>query len=56
MSPVNLFGLPDHLHRLSATSDPLEALERVVDFERFRAPLEEALSYSDRSAKGGRPS
>ena len=36
MSPMNQFGLPDHLRRLSATGGPLEALERAVDFERFR--------------------
>ena len=44
MSPVSLFGLPDHWRRLSATGDSLEALERMVDFEQFRAPLEAALS------------
>ena len=54
MSPMNRFGLPDHLRRLSATGDPLEVLERVIDFERFRVPMEAALSYSDR-AQGGRP-
>ncbi len=38
MNPMNLFGLPDHLRRLSATGDPRRgALERVVDFEGFQA-------------------
>ena len=54
MIRAGLFGLPDHLRRLSSTGDPLEVLAQVVDFEVFRAPLEEALNYSD-GAKGGRP-
>ena len=47
-------ALPDHLRKLSSTGDPLEVLAQIVDFEVFRAPLEEALNYSD-GAKGGRP-
>ena len=54
MIQTRLFGLPDHLRKLSLTGDPLEVLAQVVDFEVFRAPLEEALNYSD-GAKGGRP-
>ena len=54
MRQAGLFGLPDHLRRLSATGDPLEVLAQAVDFEIFRAPLEAALGYSDGS-KGGRP-
>ena len=54
MRPMGLFALPDYLARLSATGDPLEVLAKVVDFERFRVPLEAALGYADR-AKGGRP-
>ena len=54
MRQASLFGLPDHLRKLSATGDPLEVLAKVVDFEIFRAPLEAALGYSDGS-KGGRP-
>ena len=54
MRQTGLFGLPDHLRKLSTTGDPLEVLAQVVDFEVFRALLEEALSYSD-GAKGGRP-
>ena len=54
MRQAGLFGLPDHLRKLSATGDPLEVLAQVVDFEIFRAPLEAALDYSD-GAKGGRP-
>ncbi len=54
MRQAGLFGLPDHLRKLSATGDPLEVLAKVVDFEIFRAPLEAALGYSDGS-KGGRP-
>ncbi len=54
MRQAGLFGLPDHLRKLSATGDPLEVLAKVVDFEIFRKPLEAALDYSDDS-KGGHP-
>lgn len=54
MKQAGLFGLTDHLKRLSAIGDPLEELGRVVDFEGFRPILEGALGYSS-SAKGGRP-
>ena len=54
MPAPGLFDLSDHLARLSATGDPLEALERHVDFEAFRTVLMEALGYGVR-AKGGRP-
>lgn len=33
MSPVNMFGLPEHLRRLSATGNPLE----ILAGGRFRA-------------------
>ena len=33
MRQSGLFGLSDHMKRLSAEGDPLEALSRVVDFE-----------------------
>jgi hypothetical protein len=39
---------------LSAHGDPLEVLDRVVNFEAFRPTLDTALGYSD-GAKGGRP-
>tara|TARA_R110000772_G_scaffold88129_1_gene183358 strand:+ start:1406 stop:2470 length:1065 start_codon:yes stop_codon:yes gene_type:complete len=54
MKQSGLFGLSDHLKRLSANGDPLEELGRIVDFEGFRAILNNALAYSD-GAKGGRP-
>lgn len=54
MRQAGLFGLSDHLKRLSAHGDPLEELGRVVDFEGFRAILVGALEYGD-GAKGGRP-
>lgn len=54
MRQAGLFGLSEHLKRLSAHGDPLEVLGRVVDFEAFRPVLDEALAYSD-GAKGGRP-
>jgi IS5 family transposase len=54
MRQAGLFGLSDHLKRLSAVGDPLETMDGAVDFEAFRPVLERALAYSDGS-KGGRP-
>ena len=54
MRQAGLFGLSEHLKRLSAHGDPLEVLGRVADFEAFRPTLTAALAYSD-GAKGGRP-
>lgn len=54
MKQSGLFGLSDHLKRLSAHDDPLEQLGRLVDFEAFRPTLIAALAYGD-GAKGGRP-
>ena len=33
---MNLFGDSDYLEKLSLKGDPLERLEKVVDFECFR--------------------
>ena len=54
MRQAGLFGLSDHLKRLSAYGDPLEELGRIIDFEAFRPVLDAALAYWD-GAKGGRP-
>ncbi len=54
MRQAGLFGLSEHLERLSQHGDPLEALEATVDFEHFRGWLIEGLGYGDGS-KGGRP-
>ena len=54
MEQWSLFGLSEHLERLSKTGDPLEVLEATVDFEHFRGWLVEGLGYGD-GAKGGRP-
>ena len=54
MRQAGLFGLSEHLKRLSAHGDPLEELGRIIDFEAFRPVLNAALAYGDR-AKGGRP-
>jgi len=54
MNPSSLFGLSDHLERLSKDGDPLEVLDATVDFEYFRDWLVEGLGYGDGS-KGGRP-
>ena len=54
MRQAGLFGLSEHLKRLSAYGDPLEQLGRIIDFEAFRPTLTAALVYGD-GAKGGRP-
>lgn len=54
MRQPGLFGLSQHLERLSEDGDPLEVLEATVDFEYFRGWLVEGLGYSD-GRKGGRP-
>lgn len=54
MRQAGLFGLSEHLERLSRDGDPLEVLETTVDFEHFRGWLVEGLGYGDGS-KGGRP-
>ncbi len=54
MHAPGLFDLTDHLARLSAMGDPLEALDCHVNFEVFRPVLVEALGYGERP-KGGRP-
>jgi IS5 family transposase len=43
MEQSGLFGLSDHLKRLSANGDPLEELGQIVDFKGFRPTLEGAL-------------
>jgi len=54
MQQSGLFGLTEHLERLSRHGDPLEVLEARVDFEFFRPWLVDGLGYGD-GAKGGRP-
>lgn len=47
MKQAGLFGLSDHLKRLSANGDPLEELDRIVDFEAFRPILSNALGWHE---------
>ena len=54
MQQSGLFGLSEHLERLSRDGDPLEVLAATVDFEHFRPWLVEGLGYGDGS-RGGRP-
>jgi IS5 family transposase len=54
MDQRSLFGLTEHLEALSKHGDPLEVLDRTVDFEHFRVWLVEGLGYGDGS-RGGRP-
>jgi IS5 family transposase len=54
MAQPGFFDVDERLAALSAAGDPLERLNRVVDFELFRPVLDEALVRSDRS-RGGHP-
>jgi transposase, IS5 family len=51
---AGFFDIEERLKQLSAKGDDLEQLNKVVDFELFRADLERAVPRADRS-KGGRP-
>ena len=44
MRQTGLFGLSAQLKRLSYSGDPLETLERMMDFKAFRPALEVALA------------
>jgi hypothetical protein len=40
MKLSGLFAIGDHLKRLSEAGDPLETLDRIIDFEAFRPMLD----------------
>jgi hypothetical protein len=48
------FVFDDRLKRLSDLGDQLEAFQKAVDFEMFRADLVAALAYTS-GPQGGRP-
>ena len=48
------FDLDERYQRLSEAGDPLEKLSTLIDFEMFRADLDDVLDYKS-GAKGGRP-
>lgn len=54
MDQRGFFDVEERLSRLSDLGDQLEAFSHAVDFEQFRADLEQAVAYSDGS-KGGLP-
>ena len=54
MYEPGFFAFTDQLKAISKSGDPLELVERHIDFEVFRPALEAALGYGDRP-KGGRP-
>jgi hypothetical protein len=49
MRQAGLFGLSEHLEQLSKHGDPLQVLERAVDFEPFRGWLVAGLGKRPRS-------
>jgi hypothetical protein len=53
MDQRSLFGLSEHLERLSKNGDPLETLKATVDFEYFRGWLVEGWdTATERKAVG----
>ena len=53
MKQIHLFGAETQLERLSKLGDPLEKINKKVNWEIFRKPIESAIR-KDRS-KGGKP-
>ena len=49
-----LFDYEDQLKKINAHQPPLNKLDKVIDWEIFRKPIEEAL-YVEAKAPGGRP-
>jgi transposase, IS5 family len=48
------FDLADRYESLTTFGDPLEKLNKVIDFEIFRKAIEKSLPFTER-LKGGRP-
>ena len=56
MKQVNFFAEQNRLIRLSNMGDPLEKVSAYIDFESFRAMIEDAVRNKDKDPrKGGRP-
>jgi transposase, IS5 family len=51
---AGFFDVDERLKELSDKGDHLEQLNAIIDFERFRADLQQAVVRADRS-RGGRP-
>ena len=56
MKQINFFAEQNRLLRLSKMGDPLEKVSAHIDFEAFRAKIEDAVRNKDKDPrKGGRP-
>lgn len=55
MLQPGFFDIEKRLSDLSGCGDPLEAINRHVDFESFRTLLKEKLAFTGNKIKGGRP-
>ena len=49
-----LFDYENQLEKINAHQPPLNKLDKIIDWEMFRKPIEEAL-YVEPKAPGGRP-
>ena len=54
MMQLNFLAELNRLERLSEIGDPLERINKVINWELFRAPLENAF-YNEPNGFGGRP-
>jgi hypothetical protein len=55
MEQITFFGSSDKLNKLSKIGDPLEKLNKYVNWSIFEEPLKEIL-YKGSNELGGRPS
>lgn len=53
---ISIFDEEDRMKKISKIGDPLELLNKVIDWEMFRSTLNKAVERKDNTRKGGRPS
>lgn len=53
---ISIFDEEDRMKKISKIGDPLELLNKVIDWEMFRSTLNKAVVRKDNTRKGGRPS
>ena len=52
----SFFDEEDRMKKISKIGDPLELLNKVIDWEMFRSTLNKAVVRKENTRKGGRPS
>ncbi|MBU0460772.1 MAG: IS5 family transposase [Nanoarchaeota archaeon] len=56
MIQTGFFDFSERFKALSKMGDPLEKLNKVINWEIFRKPIEKIIPRKNKSSKGGRPS